>query len=108
MSLPLSIAQLNDMLRTTFLTGRVFITQGIEALPTRLRAEIIAKVQAFDEFTEDNDPYGERDFGSFAFEGAKCFWKIDAYADGSLTVGAEDPADPSTVRMLTVMLAEEY
>ncbi len=109
MSLPLSIAQLNDMLRTTFLTGRVFITQGIEALPAEMRADIIAKVQSFDQFTEDNDPYGEHDFGAFEHPGAgRIFWKID-YFDKAMSAGSENPADPSkTCRVLTIMLAGEW
>ena len=68
----------------------------------------LAAVRTFDTFTRDNDPHGEHDFGAFAVDGEKCFWKIDCY-DKSLEHGSEDPADPElTVRVLTVMLAEEY
>jgi len=62
----------------------------------------------YDDFSEDNDPYGEHDFGSFKIEGHKLFWKIDYYAP-DMRHGSEDPADPDvTVRVLTIMLASEY
>ena len=109
MSVRLTIAGLNDLLRTTFLTGRVVMTEGVRALPAHVREEIITKVRAFDNFTEDNDPLGERDFGAIDQEGAgRVFWKIDYY-DPSLTMGSQDPADPKrTARVLTIMLTEEY
>ncbi|MBB5753787.1 DUF3768 domain-containing protein [Prosthecomicrobium pneumaticum] len=109
MSAPLSIADLNDVLRMTFIGGRVMITSGIDALPFPVRESIVAKVRTFDAFTPDNDPYGEHDFGSFRQDGAgTIFWKIDYY-DPTLTGGSEDPADPKkTARVLTIMLAREY
>jgi hypothetical protein len=65
-------------------------------------------VRAFDAFTPDNDPHGERDFGSFELEGRTVFWKFDYY-DLALEHGSEDPSDPlKTCRVLTIMLAEDY
>jgi Protein of unknown function (DUF3768) len=65
-------------------------------------------VELFDDFTEDDDPHGERDFGAFENEGQRIFWKIDYY-DTTLTKGSANPADPQqTVRVLTIMLASEY
>lgn len=46
-------------------------------------------VQEFDRFTEDNDPYGEHDFGSLEWHGEKVFWNIDYY-DHALVHG-KDP-----------------
>ncbi|MBX3559905.1 MULTISPECIES: DUF3768 domain-containing protein [Hyphomicrobiales] len=109
MTARLTIAGLNDLLRTTFLTGRVMLTEGVRALPEATRQEVFTRVRTFTAFTPDNDPHGERDFGAIDVEGAgRVFWKIDYY-DPSLTMGSEDPADPRvTVRVLTIMLAEEY
>jgi len=94
MSPQLSIGQLNDLLRTTFLTGTVILTPGIRALPDAAREEVISKVRTFDEFTPDNDPHGERDFGSFKQEGiGTVFWKIDYY-DTDYRYHSPDPSDP--------------
>ena len=102
------IRDLNDALRRTGVGGRMLLTAGIGALPVQHQVEILMRVRAHDEFTEDNDPHGEHDFGSFDHAGARIFWKIDYY-DAACRYGSEDPADPAkTVRVLTVMLAEEY
>ena len=109
MSIAFTIAGLNDLLRITFLTGKVVLTEGIRSLPTELQSEVLTRVRSHSDFSPDNDPHGEHDFGSLDINGAgKVFWKIDYY-DPSLTMGSEDPADPSrTTRVLTIMLAEEY
>lgn len=103
-----TIAQLNDLLQTTFLTGRVMLTAGIRSLPNAVLEEVLTKVRIFDAFTADNDPYGEHDFGAFDQIGAgRVFWKID-YSDPTMTAGSANPADPRmTRRVLTIMLAEE-
>lgn len=103
-----TIARLNDLLRTTFLTGRVLMTEGIRALPEDLQSRIIEAVQTFDDFGPENDPFGEHDFGAVTVEGRKVFWKIDYYAPDMLH-GSDDSADTKqTRRVLTIMLAEEY
>jgi hypothetical protein len=103
------IAELNDLCRTALgVGGKFIITEGIAALPPEDQSAIREKIECFTDFTPDNDPYGEHDFGAFTHEGKKIFWKIDYY-DLTLTQGSEDPADPSkTRRVLTVMLADEY
>lgn len=104
-----TIADLNDAFRATFLFGKVLITPGINDLEQSVRGGVIEKVMTFDDFTADNDPYGEHDFGAFDHPGVgKIFWKIDYY-DPSMTCGSEDPADVhKTCRVLTIMRAEEY
>ncbi|MGB5863688.1 MAG: DUF3768 domain-containing protein, partial [Sulfitobacter sp.] len=84
------ISKLNDLLRTTFIGGKVLTTTGIHQLPDDVQEDIITKVRTFDEFTEDNDPYGEHDFGAFQQASAgKIFWKIDYYAP-NMEQGSED------------------
>jgi len=109
MSRAAKIADLNDLLRETFLTGRVVLTEGIAALPDELREAVITEVRTFSTFDADNDPYGEHDFGAFELEGVgKVFWKIDYYDTGYQYL-SPDPTDPQvTRRVLTIMLAEEY
>jgi hypothetical protein len=102
------IRELNDRLRMTMTGGRVMLTTGVDALLSDVKAMVIRRVATFSDFTADNDPHGEHNFGSFTLAGRKFFWKIDAY-DKAMEFGSEDPADPSkTTRVLTIMLAEEY
>jgi len=103
------LAAINDRFRRSFLGGEVYLTRGFTALPFLAQADIIAQVQSFDGFTEDNDPYGEHDFGAMDHHLAgKVFWKIDYY-DLDKERGSEDPLDPAkTCRVLTILLAEEW
>ena len=103
------IAELNDLCRKAMgVGGRLIITEGIAALSPATQSAIREKVETFNDFTGDNDPYGERDFGAFEHEGQRIFWKIDYYAPGLLH-GSENPADPAqTARVLTILLASEY
>lgn len=103
------IAELNDLCRTAMgIAGKVVQTQGIAALPAAEQSAIREKVEKFNAFTPDNDPYGEHDFGAFEHNGEKVFFKIDYY-DRSLNYLSEDPADPrKTTRVLTIMKAEDY
>ena len=104
------IAHLNDKARKGFLPGstKVLLTPLVTALPEPLLLNLQDAVSKFDAFTEDNDPYGERDFGAVEIEGERYFWKIDYY-DRSLRFGAEDPCNISeTVRVMTLMHASEY
>lgn len=109
------IRELNDQFRQTGHGGRIFITKGIMALPNYQMLQVIAAVRNFEAFTPDNDPHGEHDFGAVTIEGEKVFWKIDYYQpnmEGGLDIDylhSEDPSDPEqTIRVLTIMLAEEY
>ena len=97
------IAKLNDRFRGMALD--VVLTSGvIHGVGNCI--ELLKAVEHFDAFNEDNDPYGEHDFGSLFWEGRKIFWKIDYY-DQDLKYGL-DPLDPKCRRVMTVMLAEEY
>lgn len=104
------VRELNDAFRTTLdpAKGQVMLTQGINALPSDVKAMVVRRVATFSAFTPDNDPHGEHDFGNFEIGGRKVFWKIDYY-DAAMQYGSDDPADEEkTTRVLTIMLAEEY
>ena len=110
------IRELNDLARKQIMVinwGRsvpcnVCHTQGIEAFSADDRYKVYLAVRDFNDFTEDNDPHQEHDFGAFDFNGRKIFWKFDYYAH-DMEHGSEDPADiGQTMRVLTIMLAEEY
>lgn len=114
-----TIRSLNDRFRQSIpsvcdVPGRFMLTQGIQSLcdteaePNAYLGELFARVRSYDAFHQDNDPHGGHDFGAFDFRGEKCFWKIDYYAPG-LQWGSEDPSNiEKTMRVLTIMLANEY
>ena len=103
------IRRLNDELRTGRSTdGRIVMTSGVLALGEETIAKVRIAVAEFNDFTKDNDPYGEHDFGAFDCDDRRCFWKIDYY-DKKFMLGSPDASNPNcTSRVLTIMLAEEY
>jgi Protein of unknown function (DUF3768) len=99
------VRELNDAFRTSFKGGRVMVTRGIASRSDV--SEILERIRTFDAFDNDSE-YRERDFGALEAGHDSIFWKIDYYSH-DLSAGSENPADPNlTVRVLTVMLAEEY
>lgn len=102
------IRALNDQLRKHHRGGRIVFTRGVALHGDYFAADVITAVRLFDQFDDSNDPYGEHDFGSVTVDGERLFWKIDYY-DQSLTSSAVDPAsEAGCVRVLTIMLADEY
>jgi Protein of unknown function (DUF3768) len=102
------VRELNDEFRHSLLGGRHALTEGVLALPAEDRARILELVRTFSAFHQDNDPYGEHDFGKVVYKKHSVFWKIDYY-DKNLEFHSSDPADEAlTERVMTVMLAQEY
>jgi hypothetical protein len=102
------IRELNDQLRCKALGGRIVITRGIEALGTDGVLQVLAAVARFDDFTEDNDPWGEHDCAILTVDRCRVIFKVD-YFDRDLRWHSPDASDPAvTERVLTIMLAEEY
>ena len=100
--------RLNDRLRQSHRGGRVMITRGVQALSPEFVAAALRAVAAFDSFDAENDPHGEHDFGALTVRGERLLWKVDAY-DRTLTVASPNPTNPAvTVRVLTIMLVDEY
>lgn len=97
-----TIAQANDEFRRA--GWGVTVTLGIQTLDDV--NGLMHEIREFDQFTPDNDPYGEHDFGSLMWDGEKVFWKIDYY-NRSLS-GGVSALSPLCQRVLTVMLADEY
>lgn len=110
-----SITKINDQFRKNLglsyhsdIPGMYMMTPGIKNLESDTQIEIIKQIREFNQFSGDNDPYEEHDFGSLIVENKKIFWKIDYY-DKSYRYGSDDPSDlKKTNRVLTVMLACEY
>jgi hypothetical protein len=106
------IRSLNDAFRTRLprpMSGcRLIVTDGVNSLPPHHFAQLLLAVRSFADFTYDNDPHGEHDFGSIEHVGQRYYWKIDYY-DQWMQFGSPDASDPAvTTRALTIMLASEY
>ncbi|NVJ45600.1 MAG: DUF3768 domain-containing protein [Cytophagia bacterium] len=111
------IADQNDLFRSKLgvlpqeiplIKGKYLVTSGFCDLPSDEQISVLSGVRKFDEFTQDNDPHGEHDFGKFSVNSLDIIWKIDYY-DTEYKYGSPDPSDPAkTRRVLTVMLACEY
>jgi hypothetical protein len=102
------IRELNDKFRSTLQGGRFLITPGVNALGRERVFRLVSRVRTFVAFDTASDPHGEHDFGAFDDGGDRFFWKIDYY-DLTLSHHSEDASAPSkTVRMLTLMRADEY
>ena len=112
------IALLNDELRKKLISGEFFkadskdkayITRGASVFVNGMnRMQFLNNVALYRNFTEDNNPYGERDFGNFMYQKEKIFWKID-YKDNAMMYHSPDASDPSqTIRVLTIMKASEW
>ena len=119
------IARLNDLARSAMgVACTAVATVGFRSLPEADQSRVRELIETFDAFTEDNDPHGERDFGTIyqladgswtterprlrEDERERVFWKLDYY-DRDLRFASEDAADPAvTRRVLTIMLSDEY
>lgn len=102
------IARLNDLMRRHGIGGRTMITQGVQQLSQSERSQLLNAIGMFSNFTQDNDPYGEHDFGSVSLNGQTYYWKIDYY-DTAYEGLSPNPLDQEvTRRVMTIMQADEY
>lgn len=101
------IRELNDRLRVTGTGGKIFLTRAVADLPPATVTRLLKAIGQFADFTRDNDPWGEHDFGQVMVDGTAYFWKIDAY-DINMEFGSPDPADSAvTCRIMTVMTGHD-
>jgi hypothetical protein len=102
------IRELNDLLRRYGKGGEVYLTRGVRDRGDDFSERARRQVANFEAFSEDNDPYGEHDFGAVMVDGKRVFFKVDYY-DRAKEWLSPDPADPAkTCRVMTILLAEEY
>ena len=105
------IAALNDQFRKgDFSLSRWFLTPKVAALAEDKKQELFQAVRSLDNFieTETVSPSGEHNFGLVTQDNTDYLWEIDYY-DQSLTSISPNPSDPGyTVRVLTLMRADEY
>ena len=119
------IARLNDLARRAMgVACTAVATVGFRSLPEADQSCVRELIETFDVFDEDNDPDGERDFGTIyqiadgrwtterprlrEDERERVFWKLDYY-DREMRSASDDAANPAvTRRVLTIMLSDEY
>lgn len=109
------LGEANDRFRENLLRGlerghRMVATQAVLARGPLVIQEVLHRVLTFpsSSFRESFDPYGDRDF--IVIEHLRCrYWaKIDPY-DLSMEGCSPDPADDAvTLRVMTLMLPDEY
>ena len=110
-----AIAGQNDQLRLGLLAGipngmkaRVLVTPGISAKGPVFVSLCLRSISMFKDFSEDNDPWGDRGFAALTVEDTRIYFKIDLY-DEACEYGSDDPANPDrTTRVLTILLPSEY
>lgn len=103
------IAALNDQFRQGDTSLGLWVTTtGVDNLSADCQQCLMQAVREYKDFTENNDPYGEHDFGVINWEEMEYFWEIICY-DKGLQHLSPYPENPNfTTRVLTLMLAEEY
>jgi hypothetical protein len=103
----LKIQQLNDQFRKQP-GADWYMSHGVAQLADDKKLQLLRLVMNFNTFNEDNDPYGEHDFGQVKLDNVKYFWKI-SYYDKNLEYGSPDASDPAvTRRVMNIMEASEY
>ena len=111
---PSIISKINDRQRGLFgepeneFTVSVATPGVVDFIKRNGSEELVSKIRSFDNFNEENDPYGEHDSFVFDLNNKEFFFKIDYYSKDR-EHGSEDPADESkTTRVMTVMRSSEY
>lgn len=88
--------------------GKWVWTQAVDAEGMDFVLTCIAAVAAYDDFTEENDPYGTHEMGFMDVSGKKVWWKIDLY-DRAYHGGSENPTSlAETRRVLTILFPSDY
>lgn len=100
------ISKLNDELRINNKGGRVICTTSV--VTSKNFDKIIKAVKDFDNFNEDNDPYGEHDFGKVIVDGKDYFFKFDYYQKNNSYLSNDPSNNQVTDRVMTIMEASEY
>jgi hypothetical protein len=102
------IQALNDVLRRSFVGGKVVMTSALASRDEAYIANVLTAVRQFNSFNANNDPYNEHDLGVFDHKSERIMWKIDYY-DKAMEYGSEDPANPDvTTRVLTIGFAIDF
>jgi len=107
-----AIAEQNDQFRrypdNNEARGRWVYTAAINAAGQAFLSACVEAVRAYDNFTEDNDPYGTHEMGFMKVQGKDVWWKIDLF-DLDYAMGSPNPsALVETRRVLTILFPDDY
>ena len=88
--------------------GKWVYTSAVDSKGGAFVAACMSAVMAYDDFTEENDPYGTHEMGFMEVMGEKVWWKIDLY-DRAYHGGSSAPTSlADTRRVLTILLPSDY
>ncbi|MDJ0627635.1 MAG: DUF3768 domain-containing protein [Rhodobacter sp.] len=91
----------------TGLGGVIVESLEVQSLPDATKALVFRAIQEFDDFTRENDPWGEHDCAAVRVEGQDYLFKVDYY-DLDLMYHSPDKSDPTvTARVLTICTPAE-
>ena len=103
-----TLRQLNDAFRSdpalisTRALDQLLITHGVLSRGNAFVERAIQAIRTFSDFSKENDPWGEHDFGTFELDGECLSWKIDYYGL-DLKTRSPEPRNPLlTRRVLTI------
>ena len=104
------IRALNDTLRQTgpTMNDRSLVTRGVAEMGQAFVDQVVKRIANFADFTPDNDPKGEHDFGIVEVDGLRVYFKIDYYTPDLQGCSLDPSEQACTARVLTIMLASEY
>jgi len=93
----------------TNVKGVVHLTRSVNTLPDQEQTELYADIAAFSLFREDNDVWGEHDYGRVEARFGEFYFKIDYFENSDCEHGSPDPSDLTrTYRVMTIAAVEEY
>ncbi|MFC3530263.1 DUF3768 domain-containing protein [Paracoccus mangrovi] len=88
--------------------AQVLVTPGINAKGPAFVSLCLLSISMFKDFSEDNDPWGDRGFAALTVDDTRIYFKIDLY-DEACEYGSSEPANlDRTTRVMTVLLPSEY
>lgn len=113
-----AIAAQNDLFRNSIadpmqsarrgIEGTRRMSQAIAARGPEFQAKVIQAVADFDGFTSDNDPWGERGYGTVTVEGQAIFWSIDLFDEEFEEASALPWSPDHTLRLLRIEMATQH
>jgi hypothetical protein len=106
-----TIAKINDEFREKLVPddfNDVFISLEVSFLEDDELEGLKEMIRKYNNFNDDNDPYGEHDMGSLTYNSRTYFFKIDYFKLGNFNEGADPYQEKEVSRVMTIMHASEY